>query len=219
MGQPRSTAQPWNVIGVVESRPMSVINPTGSPSNVYVLAPQTAASPIIRIARANPAAGLQEIEAVWNRLAPSVALKMRFADEMLYRSYQAIEGVTRVISGVATLAFFISILGLIGMSIHIIARRQHEIGVRKTLGASVNSIVGLLLGDFSKPVIVANVLAWPAAFVAMQFYLSVFTQRTSLSPTPFLAGLVITVVVAWIAVAAQATRAARLNPTAVLRYE
>jgi putative ABC transport system permease protein len=113
----------------------------------------------------------------------------------------------------------ISILGLIGMSMHVIGRRQHEIGVRKTLGASVRSIVQLLLTDFSKPVIVANIIAWPLAFIVMQVYLSVFTERTSLSITPFIASLVITVLIAWLAVAAQATRAARMNPATVLRSE
>jgi putative ABC transport system permease protein len=83
----------------------------------------------------------------------------------------------------------------------------------------VQSIVRLLLTDFSKPVIVANLLAWPLAFMTMQVYLSIFTQRTSLSIAPFLASLTLVVLVAWIAVAAQATRAARMNPAAVLRYE
>jgi putative ABC transport system permease protein len=79
--------------------------------------------------------------------------------------------------------------------------------------------VHLLLVDFSKPVIVANLLAWPLAFMAMRLYLSMFVNQAGLSPTPFIASLGFTVFIACIAVAAQATRAARMNPAMVLRDE
>jgi putative ABC transport system permease protein len=207
------------VIGVVETRVLTVMSPFGATATMYLLNPAAAASPIIRISTTDVAATLKEIESVWNRLAPSVALKMRFADELLNDSSRMIDLVAAAFSGIATLALLVSVLGLIGMSMSVIGRRQHEIGVRKTLGASVRSIVQLLLTDFSKPVIVANIIVWPLAFITMQFYLSVFTQRTSLSITPFIASLVLTVLIAWIAVAAQTTRAARMNPATVLRNE
>jgi putative ABC transport system permease protein len=105
------------------------------------------------------------------------------------------------------------------MSLQVIGRRQHEIGVRKTLGASVHNIVRLLLIDFSKPVVAANFIAWPLAFVAMSGYLSLFAQRTTLSVVPFALALLLTVLIAWIAVGAQSTRAARLSPATVLRSE
>jgi putative ABC transport system permease protein len=105
------------------------------------------------------------------------------------------------------------------MALHVIGRRTHEIGVRKTLGASVHGIVGMLLKDFSKPVVVANLIAWPLAFGAAQLYLNLFVQRISLSPVPFLISLIFTVFIAWVAVAGQATQAALLKPARVLRCE
>jgi putative ABC transport system permease protein len=219
--QSSSTSAPSRrtVIGVVETRTLSIMSPLGATASMYLLNPDVAGSPIIRISTTDMAATLKEIESVWNRLAPSVALKLQFADELLNESSRMLELVVTVFGGVAALALLISVLGLIGMSMSVIGRRQHEIGVRKTLGASVRSIVQLLLTDFSKPVIVANLIAWPLAFITMQLYLSVFTQRTSLSITPFIASLVTTVLIAWVAVAAQATRAARMKPASVLRYE
>jgi putative ABC transport system permease protein len=216
---PTSPPVPRTVIGVVETRALTIMSPFGATATMYSLAPVVANSPIIRISTTDVAATLKQIESVWNRLVPSVALKMRFADELLNDNSRMFEMITTVFSGVATLALLISILGLIGMSMHVIGRRQHEIGVRKTLGASVRSIVQLLLTDFSKPVIVANLIAWPLAFIVMQFYLSVFTERTSLSMTPFIVSLVTTVLIAWAAVAVQATHAARMNPATVLRNE
>jgi putative ABC transport system permease protein len=210
---------PLQVIGVVENHPMGIVSPIGATSNVYALSTTGAGFPIIRVNTADGGAALSEIESVWNKLAPSVALKMQFADQQLNSSYQVMNEIANTFIAIASLALLISVLGLVGMSIQIIGRRLHEIGVRKTLGASVQSVVQLLLIDFSKPVIVANVVAWPLAFVVMQLYLSIFVQRTALSVAPFVASLALTVLIAWLSVAAQATRAAKMNPAAVLRHE
>ena len=191
---------------------MALVSPFGATANLYELQPSTATLPIVRIAAGEGAAALEEIESVWNDLAPSVALKMEFADQTLNRAYAYFGMVTSVFLRVAMLALAISVLGLIGMSIQVIGRRQHEIGVRKTLGASVTSVVRLLLTDFSKPVVIANLIAWPMAYFVMNLYLSVFTLRTGLSLTPFLLSLASTMAIAWIAVSAQATRAARMKP-------
>jgi putative ABC transport system permease protein len=94
---------------------------------------------------------------------------------------------------------------------------MHEIGVRKTLGSSAGAVAGLLLIDFSKPVIIANLLAWPLAWVAAQIYLSPFSQRIEVGPLPFLASLAITLVIAWLAVGGQTLRAATVQPANVLR--
>ena len=206
---PNGPGTPVTVVGVVEYRPTSIISPYGNaPSNMYSLAPAVASYPIIRISTTDTATALREIESVWERLAPTVALKMRFASEELQRNYWFVQIVASAFSGVALLALSIAILGLIGISIHTIARRQHEIGVRKTLGASVSNVVRMLLVDFSKPVIAANLLVWPFVFVTMNAYLSLFTQRTALTPGVFVAGLAITVLIAWFAVCVQAMRAA-----------
>jgi putative ABC transport system permease protein len=105
------------------------------------------------------------------------------------------------------------------MALHIIGRRTQEIGVRKTLGASVNQIFILLLGVFSKPIVIANLAVWPLVYLVMQGYLSLFARSTSLTLLPFLLSLLLTLVIAWLAVAVQASRAARMNPASVLRYE
>jgi putative ABC transport system permease protein len=77
----------------------------------------------------------------------------------------------------------------------------------------------MLLRDFSKPVLVANLIAWPLAYVAAKPYLRVFIQRIDLTLLPFAASLGIVLVIAWAAVGSQAWRAARANPATVLRFE
>jgi putative ABC transport system permease protein len=186
---------------------------------MYMLDPASAALPIIRIDGSDMRAALAEIDSVWNRLAPNVTIKRRLMDEVLSSSLTVFTAITNGFQAVAMLALVIAVLGLIGMSMHIIGRRTHEIGVRKSLGASVKQILVLLLKDLSKPIVIANVAAWPLAFGAMSLYLSIFVTRTTLSVAPFLLSLIITLIVAWTAVIVQATRAARLNPATVLRHE
>ena len=206
------------IVGVVETQAQRLVG-LGATSNLYLMAPDVATIPIVRLSGGDVRAGLNELDAVWNRLAPNVAIKRRFADEVLNSSLQIFIALGAVIQAVAGLALFIAVLGLIGMSLHIIGRRTHEIGVRKTLGASAQQVLTLLLRDFSKPVLIANLITWPLAFVAMRVYLSIFTQRVGLTPAPFIASLLIIVLVAWSAVVAQASRAARVKPATVLRYE
>jgi len=112
----------------------------------------------------------------------------------------------------------ISAIGLFGMAVHTTSRRLHEIGVRKTLGANARQIGAMLLRSFGKPIVIANLIAWPLAFIGVQAYLRVFLHRVPITPAPFLLSLAITLLIAWIAVMGQTWRASRVTPSRVLRY-
>jgi putative ABC transport system permease protein len=165
------------------------------------------------------AGGIAGAEAVWRRLAPQVPFQRRFMDELFDENFATYARVNQVFVGLAAFAFLISVIGLFGMAVQVAGRRTHEIGVRKSVGARKMQIVRMLLLDFSKPVIIANLIAWPLGYIAAQAYLSVFIQRISVTPLPFVASLGVVVAIAWIAVASQALRAARANPATVLRFE
>ncbi|MET0984510.1 MAG: FtsX-like permease family protein [Steroidobacteraceae bacterium] len=113
----------------------------------------------------------------------------------------------------------IAVMSLVGMAVDATGRRLREIGIRKTLGASAIEIGLMLLRDFSKPVLIGNLIAWPVAYLAGQAYANLFTQRAPGSLVPFALSLLATLIIAWVAVAAQSVRAARVTPTAVLRQE
>jgi putative ABC transport system permease protein len=206
------------VIGVVETRALAVLG-FGSLANVYTLESERATRPIIRVSRQNVQEAVAHVEAVWKKLSPNVPLRRVFLDESFERSYRFIPMVSSAFAALALFAFLISAMGLIGMATHVTARRKREIGIRKTVGASVGRILGLLLRDFSKPVVIANLLMWPLGYVVMRAYLSMFMVQTSLSVAPFVIALVITAAIACASVALQATKAARLNPAVVLRTE
>jgi putative ABC transport system permease protein len=110
-------------------------------------------------------------------------------------------------------------MGLCGLAIHVTSRRRREIGIRKTLGATARNVVTMLLFDFAKPVLLANLIAWPFAWYIGHQYVDKFTQRSEITIWPFVLSLVVTVGVAWASVALQALRAASVKPANVLYAE
>jgi putative ABC transport system permease protein len=175
--------------------------------------------PYIRIAREDIPAALAHIDAVWKTLVPKVPMRRSFSDELFNISYEDYAAMSGVVTGLSACAFVIAIMGLIGMAIHITSRRLHEIGVRKTLGATAGGVVLMLLRDFSKPVLIANLIAWPFAFFLGRLYYNMFTHHADISAWPFVLSLAITVAIAWLAVGAQALRAASVKPALVLHAE
>jgi putative ABC transport system permease protein len=173
--------------------------------------------PLVRIARADVAQAIPEIEAMLGELGPSGLVGVqRYEDRFreAYRQYGRISELFILLGGVA---FFIASVGLLGIAVHVASRRRHEIAVRKTLGSSVARVIRLLLTDFSIPVLIGNLLAWPLGYLATQVYLSAFAERIELNAAPFLASMVITLLIAWAAVIGVVLKTATLRPAEVLR--
>jgi putative ABC transport system permease protein len=217
MAQQGRPDQPVRIVGVVENKPLHFIG-MGTTGNAYRLGANFQEI-VVRLSARDVRGGLKAVEEAWSRMVPGQPLNYAFMDSLFAQGYALFGTVSDAFRGLALFAFVISAIGLIGMASHTAARRRHEIGVRKTLGASTRQILVMLLRDFAKPVVVANVVAWPVAYIAVQAYLGVFIHRVSLSPAPFALSLVITLLIAWAAVGGQAIRAARTKPAAVLRYE
>jgi putative ABC transport system permease protein len=119
----------------------------------------------------------------------------------------------------ALLAVFVACLGLFGLASFTTARRTKEIGIRKAIGGSVWDVVRLLTADFSKLVLLANLVAWPIAYFSMQRWLAGFVYRIDLSPLIFLASALVAFGVAWLTVASISLRAASAKPMLALRSE
>ena len=210
-------AQPIEIIGVVESRALFFTG-FGATSNTYTLG-QNLIYPIVRLDANDVSGAVAAVESTWRRLAPQLPIQRRFMDELFDENYEKFARVNEIFGGLSVFAFAISVMGLFGMAVQIASRRRHEIGVRKSVGAHKTQIVAMLLRDFAKPIVVANLVAWPLAYLAAKAYLSIFIQRSTLTPLPFVLSLAITLLIAWAAVGSQAWRAARANPAVVLRFE
>jgi len=211
--------QPFQIIGVVENHPL-YLRGLGATSNIYQLAQGPGlTSVIVRLSADDISGGVAAVEAAWRKISPQSPLQRRFVDDLFNENFEKFARLSQVFVGLTGFAFFISIIGLFGMAVQVAGRRIHEIGVRKSVGARKSQIVLMLLRDFSKPVLIANLIAWPLGYLAAQTYLHVFIQRIPITPLPFAASLAIVLVIAWAAVGSQAWRAARANPATVLRFE
>jgi putative ABC transport system permease protein len=209
---------PNEIIGVVEHAPPRVFG-WGSRAFIYTLDRNGISFPIIRISRDDIPAALAEIDALWRELAPSYPLKREFADERFDRSYRTFEYLRRSFTVLAALAFVIAVTGLVGMTLFISARRRHEMGVRKVLGAKSARLLRSMLADYLGPVVIANLAAAPLAYLGARTYVNLFIHPVPLTPLPFLSSFAVTLLVSAAVVARQALRSARVLPTAVLRYE
>jgi putative ABC transport system permease protein len=174
---------------------------------------------VVRLDAADVDGALSSIDAQWKSLAPNVAIIRRFLDEVFETAYRQYTRVNQLFGALAVMAFAICIAGLFGMAIFVAGRRRREIGVRKTLGGSTAQMVRLLLGSFSKPVLVSNLIAWPAGWFAARVYLDQFAGAIDLTPWPFVLSVLITLAIACLAVVSQTLRAARTAPAEVLREE
>ena len=155
----------------------------------------------------------------WRRLVPDVPYDGIASEDKVAELYNVEEARAKVFAGFALLAVIVACLGLFGLAAFTAERRTKEIGIRKVLGARSRDIVRLLAWQFSKPVIVANLIAWPVAWWLMRDWLNGFDQRIALGPAPFLTAAVLALGIAIVTVAGHAFRVARANPIHALRYE
>jgi putative ABC transport system permease protein len=117
------------------------------------------------------------------------------------------------------MAVFIACLGLFGLASFMAEQRRKEIGVRKVLGASSNGIVILMSGEFAKWVAIANLVAWPSAYLIMRAWLRSFAYRAPIPLWLFLAAGAGALALALLTVSGQAWRASQTNPAVALKYE
>lgn len=167
----------------------------------------------------DPAAIRSQVENAWKSIVNDVPFEAKFSDDIMAELYKAEDGRAKIFAAFSFLAVVIGCLGLFGLAAFTAERRTKEIGIRKVLGARTRDIVRLLVWQFSRPVVIANVIAWPIAWWLMRDWLNNFDDRVTLGPVPFLAAAALALAIAVATVAGHAIRIARANPIHALRYE
>ncbi|MBU8923036.1 MAG: ABC transporter permease [Bacteroidales bacterium] len=162
---------------------------------------------------------IASMEKSWKAFAPQFTFDYSFMDERLDALYRTEQRMVKLFNYFTFLAIFIACLGLFGMASFTAERRTKEIGIRKALGASIGDIVRLLSMEFTRLVLLANVIAWPIAWLAMNRWLQSFAFRVDLSIWLFAAAGAAAFVVAFLTVASQAIKAAVTRPVEALKYE
>jgi putative ABC transport system permease protein len=210
---------PLTIVGVVGNRALEIAALGYAPTHVFTLSPRESNNLIVRPDMSAIPEALSHIDDVWSRLYPQSRAKPEFLEDVFSGTYALLAGFGKVFTAFALFSFVISSIGLIGMATFIVRLRQREVGIRKILGANKRRVLRMLLADFSKPVLVANLIAWPLGFGLAAAYLSIFYVRTPVTMTPFLLSLALSLGVAVLAVVYQARRSSSVRPAAVLKYE
>ena len=162
---------------------------------------------------------IAHIEKVWTSVNSSAPFEFHFLDQAIEAQYAGDRRQGRLFGAFAFLAIFISSLGLFGLATFLAEQRTKEIGIRKALGASIPDIVLLLSKDFTKAILIANLIAWPVAWIVMNHWLQNFVYRTSIPLWIFIAAGAAALALSWLTVGLQTYRSARINPIESLRYE
>ncbi len=209
------------IAGVIENEPLRILSLFGQRAYLYrLMTPQQqrGSSLIVRVSgRALPQA-LAAIDGAWRQLA-NMPIEREFMDDFFERAYRSYAGIGLALTVLAGVGCLVAMMGVFGVALFVAERRTHEIGVRKAIGARPGQILSMLLVEFSKPVVIANLCIWPVAYVAARAYLNLFAERVPLSPLPFVGSLVLALLLAYFAVGGQALRAARTRPATVLQHE
>jgi putative ABC transport system permease protein len=162
---------------------------------------------------------LAAIDSLWRSVGLPRPISRFFVDAHVQASYADVVRQAEIFAMFAAMALLVACLGLFGLSAFAAEERTKEIGIRKAMGASVREIVGMLLWQFAKPVLWANVIAWPAAYFIMRRWLQGFAYRVDIAPWMFVAASALALTIAALTVLGHALLVARSQPVTALRYE
>lgn len=200
---------------VLVMRPDSIIRRSSDISFNASLNPRIS----IRLRPGNLQDQIASLKTAWKSIAGDQDFEYRFLDEALNAAYEQEQRLGNMVRYASVLSIFIACMGLFGLATLVVTKRTKEIGIRKVLGADVKSIVSLLSKEFVWLVVIASLIAFPAAWWALNTWLQDFAYRIQLTWWVFISATIMALIVAIITVSVQAIRAALLNPVNSLRTE
>lgn len=211
--------EPITVIGVIKD--FVVESPYKAPAPMILYYMQEEFNYLI--ARLDPAQNLSssvnKIDEIVKNLNPDYPVDRKFVDENFEQKFQNEKLLGTVANLFGGFAIFISSLGLLGLALFMAEQRKKEISIRKVLGASTLNILTLLNKDFIKLVAIANVIAFPLAYIIITYWLSAYEYRVSVSVLPFAIAVALSLIIAILTVSIQSVKVAKANPIDALKYE
>lgn len=162
---------------------------------------------------------LNHIQKVITKYNPDFPLETNFLEDKYAILYRGQENTMNILKYFAILAIIISCLGLFGLASFMAEEKTKEIGIRKIMGASVASLVGIFSREFTKWVLLANLIAWPIAWFYMEKWLNNYAYRIEMPLWVFVAVAALVIIIASITVGHQSWRSATQDPVKSLKYE
>jgi putative ABC transport system permease protein len=174
---------------------------------------------LVRIGSGNPKEAVSHLEQVWTSLYPEIPFTYNFMDERIESQYRSEMRIGKLSGAFTILAILITCIGLFAIAGHSVQQKNKEIGIRITMGASGSSIITRFVLSYIKWVGVANLIAWPLAWLLMKNWLNNFAFRTELSIQVFVFAALISAFVSVLTVAWHAWNTSRTNPVLALKCE
>jgi putative ABC transport system permease protein len=162
---------------------------------------------------------LAYVKHIFARFAPDFPFDYQFVDQVFDQLYRTETRLKEIFNYFTLFAIFISCLGLFGLSSFLSGQRTKEVGIRKVLGASILQVIFLQTKEFTKWILIANLVAWPASYYALHLWFQNYAYHISLSFDLFIFAGGLAFMVALLTVSWQAVKAAIANPVESLRYE
>jgi putative ABC transport system permease protein len=163
--------------------------------------------------------GIAHLETIWNKMLPGRPFEYQFMDDRYARLYVNEQKSGTLFTIFSCLAIFIACLGLFGLATFNTMQRVKEIGIRKVLGASVPNILGLLSKEIIILIVLANIMAWPIAWIFMSKWLDTFAYHINMNVLVYALAAMAAILLALITVSTQTIKAAMTNPATTLKYE
>ncbi len=173
----------------------------------------------VKLRSANIQKAKADVETAWNQSYPEYAFTSAYMDENIAGFYKQDEQLSLLYKIFAGIAIFISCLGLYGLVSFMAVQRTKEIGIRKVLGASVQNIIYLFSKEFTILILAGSLVAAPVAWYMMDNWLQNFVFHIKINWTIFVVAIVISIIIAWLAVGYKSIKAAIANPVKSLRSE
>ena len=162
---------------------------------------------------------ISSIEKIWKQLAPNQPFKYSFLDKDFENTYASEQRLGNIFILFATLAIIIACLGLFALTAFTAEQRTKEIGIRKVLGASINSIVFLLSKEFGKLIFIAFLIATPLGWYGVNQWLESYAYKTEIGLSVYLTAGILAFVIAFATMGYQSIKAAIANPVQSLKNE
>ena len=208
----------WSIIGVVKDYNQMTAKDVVSPL-IFHLIPDAASFYTLKLKGNNYEDAFATVQETYAEHYPGNAFEYFFLDDFFNRQYRNDQKFSKVFMLFACFAIFVACLGLFGLSSFNVLKRAKEIGVRKVLGATVPSIVQLLSTEFIILLTIANLIAWPVIYLAMNKWLENFAERISISLVTFVIAGLLVMLIALSTVSFEIIRAARANPIKAIKEE
>lgn len=173
----------------------------------------------VRLRPGDYAKAIAKIQAMWKRFLPEYPFDYNFLDQQYNELYKTDQTMGKVFSVFTLLSVIVACLGLLGLTMHTAERRAKEIGIRKVLGASTQNVVVMLSKDLLKLVVIASLIAFPIAWLAMHNWLQDFAYKTNISWWIFALSTGLVALIALATISFQSLKAAANNPVKSLRSE